>query len=473
MEYLTIKNHKHIAFFNMGKNIIAWNRFFPSILKFEKSVFASVLKAIDDPDFRSQLEEESLSNLEKNNIVSDEDYEKKFLNQIEQFMEKRKNDLSLNIKRKKPFSSLLLFFEKCNLYCPYCIMAHTWGRKNYKSLKKNTDQNSLFKNVTQLLDQQYNAMENYPLDNFSITISGGEPLIKFDLLKRIIEYIRIKKNDKKTFIDMNTNASLLTEKMIGFFIDADVKLHISIDGNQTHHDSTRVYRSGKGSFNDVVKAIQLLKKMRYPEEKLENFQGTIYNFDLLNKEDIFEFYSKLNFKVALLYPGLLGIDAETGKKNAFKFFDLYKESLKRDPTLISTEIKKFAAILDSGINANYNAYCNGLGANRMMLLLNYNIPNESLSYLCQFIPQLSKKHGGSIDIFDMELFDKSIDYQYKRIESMKKHCINCSMVGICNGGCILNGLNAFNEKNEGACSYWKTIWSLYLKEYLKEENNAL
>lgn len=72
-----------------------------------------------------------------------------------------------------------------------------------------------------------------------------------------------------------------------------------------------------------------------------------------------------------------------------------------------------------------------------------------------------------------ELFDKSIDYQYKRIESMKKHCINCSVIGICNGGCILNGLNAFNEKNEGACSYWKTMWSLYLKEYLMEEHNAL
>jgi len=72
----------------------------------------------------------------------------------------------------------------------------------------------------------------------------------------------------------------------------------------------------------------------------------------------------------------------------------------------------------------------------------------------------------------MALFDKSIEFQEKRIESMKKHCINCNIVGICNGGCILNGLNSCNEKNEGACSFWEIIWSLYVNEYLKEEHDA-
>ena len=80
----------------MGKNIIVWNRFFPSVLKFKKNAFESVLKAIDDVDFRSKIEEESLNNLRKNNIISDEDYEKIFLSQIEQFIEKRKNELMLN-----------------------------------------------------------------------------------------------------------------------------------------------------------------------------------------------------------------------------------------------------------------------------------------------------------------------------------------------------------------------------------------
>ncbi|MCX6578596.1 MAG: radical SAM protein [Candidatus Aminicenantes bacterium] len=467
MDKSIIKNHKHISFFNMEENTIVWNRFFPSVLKFKKNAFESVLKAIDDADFRSNMDEESLNDLKKNNILSDEDYEKKFLSQSEQYIEKRKNELMLNIQSKKPFASLLLFSEKCNLYCPYCIMAHTWGSKSYKSLKKNTDQNTLYNNVTELLDQQYKAMESFPNEHFNITISGGEPLLKFDLLKRIITYIRVTKNDQKTSIDMNTNATLLTEEMVKFFIDNNIKLQISLDGNRVHHDSTRVYRNGKGSFNDVINAIQMLKKMRYPEEMLENFQGTLYNFDLFDKEEIFDFYSKLGFKIVLFYPGLVGRDAETGIKNAVKFFDLYKESLKRDPTLSSSEIRKCEEALDLGVNANYTPYCNGLGANLKVLLLNYNIPNESLSYLCQFIPGLSKKHGESINIFDMELFDKSIEFQYKRIESMKNHCINCSVIGICKGGCLMNGLNSFNEKNEGACSFWETIWTLYLKEYLK------
>ncbi|MCU0287443.1 MAG: 4Fe-4S cluster-binding domain-containing protein, partial [Acidobacteria bacterium] len=454
---------------DIGKNIIVWNRFFPSVLKFKKNDFAPVLKAITDSEFRSKIDAESLIHLKTNYIISDEDYEKIYLNQIEKFIEKRKNKLMLNIENKKPFSSLVLFFEKCNLYCSYCIMTHTWGKKEYKLLKKNTDQNNLYKNIIDVLDQQYNAMEKYPIDNFCITISGGEPLIKFDLLKKIITNIRFDKNDKKTPIDMNTNASLLKKNMIRFLIDNNVTLHISIDGNRMHHDSTRIYRNGEGSFDNIIKSILLLKKMGYPGDKLENFQGTLYNFDLLDKEEIFSFYSKLNFKLALLYPGLLGIDPETGTNNAVQFFDLYKKSLKKNPTLISSEIKKLADVLNPSRNGDYTPYCNGLGANLEILLLNYNIPNESLSYLCQFIPQLSKKRGKSINIFDMELFYESINYQFKRIESMRKYCFNCSIVGICNGGCILNGLNSFNEKNEGACSFWKTLWALYLKEYLTEE----
>jgi radical SAM protein with 4Fe4S-binding SPASM domain len=470
MEELIIKNHKYISYFDMGENIIMWNRFFPSVLKFKKSAFESVLKAVDDADFRSKIDDESLNNLKKNNIISDEDYEKKFLSQLEQFLEKRKNELTQNMQNKKPFSSFQIFFERCNLYCPYCIMAHTWGKKEYKSLNKNTDQKILYKNITELLDQQYNAMETNPIEILSITISGGEPLIQFDLLEKIITYIRMNKNDKKASIDLNTNASLLTEKMVEFFIENNIKLHISIDGNRAHHNSTRVYHNGKGSFDDVIHAIRLLKKIGYPEEKLKNFQGTLHNFDLLDKEEFFDLFTTLGFTVALLYPSLVGTNVETGIKNAIKFFDLYKESLKRNPILISSEIKRLTTVLDSGINATYMPYCNGLGGNTTDLILNYNIPNESISYLCQFTPELSKKHGGSINIFDMEILDKSIEYQYKRIESMKRNCLNCSVIGICNGGCVMSGLDAFNEKNEGACGFWKTIWPLYLKEYLIEEH---
>jgi radical SAM protein with 4Fe4S-binding SPASM domain len=468
MEERMIKKYNHISYIDFVEDTIVWNRFFPSVLKFKKDTFECVLKAIDDYDFRSKLAEESLNNLKKNNILSDEDYAKKFFSLIELHIEERRNKLMLNIQDKKPFSTVQLFFEKCNLYCPYCIMAHTWGRKEHRTTKKKTSQKNPVKNISEILEKQYQAMEIYPIDLFSITISGGEPLLKFDLLKEVINYVRKVRNDKKTIIDMNTNASLLTEEIIEFLIEKNIKLHISIDGNQAHHNTTRVYYNGKGSFDDVMNGILLLKKMGYPEENLEKFQGTLYNFDLLDKEEIFNF-SEMGFKVALLYPNLIGVSMETGRKNASGFFELYKESLKRNLTLSSAEINKLSNVLDEGINPIYRPYCNGLGANTKELLLQYNIPNESLSYLCQFIPGVSKKHGKSINIFDMELFNKSIEYQYKRLESMKKHCIDCSVIGICNGGCIMNGLNAFNEKNEGACSFWETIWCSYLNEYVKEE----
>jgi len=452
-----IENYKHLSYFLAGEVGVVWNRFFPSVLKFKKDVLLYLLEVLDSNDYLSRINEESLEELRKNHIVPDENYEGMFFEQMESYLAKRREGLSSHVQASKPFDSVHLFFEECNFACPYCVMTHTWGEKRFAELTKIKDQTKQLNNTIQLLEQQYHALSAYPNEGFSVTISGGEPLLKFELIKKIVLFIRVEKKDQITEIDVNSNASLLNQEMAEFFRDNNVHLNISIDGNCSHHDSTRVYHNGSGSFADVLESVGLLKKVGFRQEDLEYFQGTLHNFDKIDKEEVFKYFPAQGFKIARLYPSLLGRGSGFTQREAMFVFGLHKESLTKDLRIESSDERRLTSRLDNGVNVSYIPYCNGLGAHLSKFILNYNITDGSLSYLCQFVPEATVKHNHNIDIFDRAIFEKSMEYQYERLDAMKRHCSKCSVVGICSGGCVMNGLDSFNEMNQAGCTYWQTM----------------
>jgi uncharacterized protein len=83
---------------------------------------------------------------------------------------------------------------------------------------------------------------------------GGEPLLCFDLLKKLTYYIRKKEEEieRPIWINITTNGSLLTEPVLDFLREQDIYLCISIDGPRHIHNQNRRYKNGRGSFDDVV-----------------------------------------------------------------------------------------------------------------------------------------------------------------------------------------------------------------------------
>ncbi|MBU2579525.1 radical SAM protein [Patescibacteria group bacterium] len=110
---------------------------------------------------------------------------------------------------------IIIVTNQCNLDCKYCAV-----------LKKNIFIN---KSIA------FKAIDLYLCllgDNKGkIKIFGGEPLLKIDLLKNIIAYVR--KKSHKIDIELCTNGVLLDDNIFSWLKENKVNLSISIDGDKT------------------------------------------------------------------------------------------------------------------------------------------------------------------------------------------------------------------------------------------------
>ena len=167
----------------------------------------------------------------------------------------------------------------------------------------------------------------------AVTFYGGEPLLRFALLKRVIEYSkeRGKELGKNITFSLTTNMTLVTEE-IAEYLGSIPELHLlcSMDGPQTVHNSCRVYKNGNGSFDDAFRGLKLLstafkkygKKLRinavftpeYSFEKLDSIEGFFNDLSFLPPET----------SIDITYPseGSLNSDLELRKlENNPKYLD--------------------------------------------------------------------------------------------------------------------------------------------------------
>jgi uncharacterized protein len=101
--------------------------------------------------------------------------------------------------------------------------------------------------------------------NAIVSFYGGEPLLQFDLIKKVIEYCNRSGPDINYY--MTTNGTLLTDEMIDFIIKNDIIMTFSLDGYKSNHDRNRVFMNDKGSFDTVMKNIIRLQE----EKKRRNY----------------------------------------------------------------------------------------------------------------------------------------------------------------------------------------------------------
>jgi radical SAM protein with 4Fe4S-binding SPASM domain len=133
-----------------------------------------------------------------------------------------------------------------------------------------------------------------------IIYHGGEPLL---LGKSILwEYTDIILNRLKDITNvefsLQTNGTLLTDKLLEEVVKRKIKVSLSIDGPKEIHNKNRKMASGAGSFSHVFSGIQKLQK--YPHL----FQGIIGVINPHTEpEEIFAFFQKANlYDIDLLLP---------------------------------------------------------------------------------------------------------------------------------------------------------------------------
>ena len=355
---------------------------------------------------------------------------------------------------------LLRFYitKKCNMRCSYCFESkHDTG----KDMTLATVKNGL-EAFNSFLDKETN--KNYEL--IKINFFGGEPLIKFDLIKTSYDLIYdiVKQKDKRLKITINTNGTLLNREKINWIISHNVHLYLSIDGLKEQNDKNRILKNGQGTFDIVIKNLKTIIAEANEEyiEKHLTILVTVTSSNIKQVEQLVLFLESLGIKnISLnaafncILNGGYGTDWTTLSKEQIDIFIRDAIYLRDKMYNSNLHIGGTWGYIPNRLKKGGVAFCQAVG---------YEIgvsPNGDLFPCpCTFSrPGLSigKLLGNRFQFNDY--FEK---WQQRKVTNTKT-CIDCPISGICRGGCP--GVSVLNDKDiymPQQCDFWRKFVDSYV-----------
>ena len=100
--------------------------------------------------------------------------------------------------------------QQCNLKCEYCPYSGGFYNRQHNNRKMS------FEIAKKAIDFYF--LHSFDIPDAQIGFYGGEPLIEFEMIRRIVEYCNNEYYGKKIRYFVTTNATLLTEEKIDFLM---------------------------------------------------------------------------------------------------------------------------------------------------------------------------------------------------------------------------------------------------------------
>lgn len=289
---------------------------------------SSCVKKISLEDY--PVIEKIFSDVNKNqNIIKEKfiDYDKVNIDHI-----------NINKENNKKLKKLeIIMCNDCNLNCKYCYAnAGTYNKE--KTHMKSTD---IKKYISYLFSKIYD-------DIGTVMFFGGEPLLDFSSIKAAIDEFnslynkRLIRNIPK--YNIITNATLVTDEMCDFFYKNKFNITVSLDGPIQIHDNLRPYKDNRGSYQDIKKNIEKLKKYNCNVDTVECTYTSEHIKNNISKTDLNNFFiEKFKFKNILICD-CHGESEYSIKSKDTLSFDAYERTKLQIYRMLNSESK-------------YNYYC--------------------------------------------------------------------------------------------------------------------
>ncbi len=149
-----------------------------------------------------------------------------------------------------PITGVELFLaDGCNLNCSYCFE----GLKPKRLMPLELAQKAM-----ERLLKEWSGDEKV----VRVALFGGEPLLNWPVLKRVVEYAREISQGSEKYVSffLTTNGTLLNAERVRFLKEHQVFVMISMDGLPSTHDRHRRTAKDRPSFPLVWKGLQLLRE---------------------------------------------------------------------------------------------------------------------------------------------------------------------------------------------------------------------
>lgn len=206
-------------------------------------------------------------------------------------------ELHMGIRGKSSISCWLHLTNNCNLACSYCYIHKSHGNMTFETGKM-------------VIDKMLESCGNHNIGKMNIKFAGGEPLLRFDLLKQLVEYSQHVRGEVEVTYTLLTNAVLVTEPIADYLRNQRIGVGVSLDGVGPVNDTNRLDKRGVGSYNRVLKGLNVLKESGIIPSIMTTVSST--NFPHLEELTKFILEGGYRFRFSLERdcvsgkPGLLG-----------------------------------------------------------------------------------------------------------------------------------------------------------------------
>lgn len=322
----------------------------------------------------------------------------------------------------------------CNLRCKYCY-AHGGNYGEKDSL--------MTVPVAQKVVEFIEKSDQFSELNY-ITFFGGEPLMNPD----IIEYICEKTYQKGMMYLLQTNGTLLDDRILHLLTKYKIGVTVSLDGPKEVNDFNRVLQNGKGTYEEILKNIHIMQERGVD---ISGIEATL-------SKEFLETYDKMEIAQFLF--------EKTGIKNIKVEMDLnvdYKMSSKD----IKTEINSF---FQNCVEKKYILNCEAYKILTRFLSKKYN------DFLC---PAGSKtvSIGVNGEIFPCQLFlekqewkmgDIGKEFSREKIDTLRKsqhrECLECLSRTTCTYCISEREKEAYCRRERAYREQFFEIFSKYIKD---------
>jgi uncharacterized protein len=329
---------------------------------------------------------------------------------------------------------------KCNLNCTYCYY------KEKINLYPETHRFRMSDRVLELFIRNYIGSQDTPEIWFSW--QGGEPLLLgLEFFRKVVALQRhYGPPGQRVCNALQTNGTLLNEEWAGFLREHDFLVGLSIDGPRRLHDSYRVDKRGRPSFETVLGKLKLLQKSGVEYNTLTvvgrhnaDFPKEVYRFLKEHGARFMQFIplvERIGDGTTLAGPPALDPESTPAPwsvpRGAYGDFmcAIFDEWVRHDVGRVYVQLFDVQLGIWTGLPSGLCVFAETCGRGPA-------IEHNGDLYACDHYVYPSYRLGNILDRPLQALVDSPRQQRFGRDKknTLPRYCLECEFRFACNGGC--------------------------------------
>ena len=362
----------------------------------------------------------------------------------------------------------------CNLNCSYCYYLEK------ELLYENRKSYQMSDQLLERFVKEY--IEAQPTPNVSFTWHGGESLLRdVEFYKKALRYQKMYAKGRQVENCIQTNGVLLNDDWCEFFAENNFLVGVSIDGPEHCHDIYRKNKGGKGTFREVMRGIELLKKHCVEF----NTMSVINNYNARYPLEVYCFLKELGSKYLQFSPVVeriaigekLSLQTPESERQNVKiaewsvapeqfgdfYIKIFDEWVKKD--VGETFVQLFDATLAGfvGVEPGVCYFAKRCGHAAVMEF------NGDV-YSCDHFVFPEHRLGNiyQTPFLTMMLSEQQVAFGEKK-RMLPTQCLECKFLSVCNGECPKNRFVSTKEGEPNVnylCEGYKSFFS-HVEPYMR------